>query len=702
MKTHSPYSNNTPIDSTTSSPFHAGEQELQSRVGKREKIENIGQKIIRSFMPDQHREFYEQLPFMMVGSVDEQGWPWASILPGKPGFIQSTTPTTLDITPSVIAGDPLEATFNTVGSPIGLLGIELSTRRRNRVNGHINNLHDNKLTFHVGQSFGNCPQYIQHRSVDFIREVNEKGKHYEKQTFSNLDEETCSLINTADTFFVASYVKAKDNPTVEGVDVSHRGGKPGFIKIDKNTLTIPDYPGNNAFNTLGNFLINPKAGLLFINFTTGELVMLTGTVEVLWDNNDDIQTFKGAERSWKFTLDHGIKIKDALPFRSTLGEFSPNTLMTGNWEEANAIRATQVSKNTWRSFIVNNIEDESENIRSFYLQPHDNAALLPFKAGQHLSIKLPSSAGQAAIIGTYTISSAPEQPYYRISVKKEPNGNISKYLHNNLQLHDVIDVKAPLGDFYIDPTETRPAVLIAGGVGITPMISMALHIANQGTLTRHLRPLTIFHAAKTTSQRAFEKDFTLLEQQTDGKIRYISLISQPTAYEKSGRNFTGTGRLTADIYQQILPLNDYDFYLCGPSAFMQSQYDILTRLGVNDNRIFAETFGPSSLNRTQKITHNEPNLTIEQEADTSVIKFKKSSFEQAWHAGDKTLLETAEDHGITPEFSCRTGNCGACKTALLSGKVTYRTQPTASINNNEVLLCCAVPAKGSTTVEVDL
>jgi len=135
---------------------------------------------------------------------------------------------------------------------------------------------------------------------------------------------------------------------------------------------------------------------------------------------------------------------------------------------------------------------------------------------------------------------------------------------------------------------------------------------------------------------------------------------------------------------------------------MQSQYDILTHLGVNDNRIFAETFGPSSLNRSQKITHNEPNPTIEQEADTSVIKFKKSAFEQAWHAGDKTLLETAEDHGLTPEFSCRTGNCGACKTALLSGKVTYRTQPTASINNNEVLLCCAVPAKGSTTVEVDL
>ncbi|OUR62159.1 hypothetical protein A9Q74_06860 [Colwellia sp. 39_35_sub15_T18] len=313
---------------TVLSPFHRGEQELQSRAGKREKIESMGRKIIRSFLPDQHREFYAQLPFIIVGSVDNDGWPWASILVGGAGFIRSPTPARLIIKSSAIIGDPLANTLKNSNASLGLLGIALNTRRRNRVNGRIAAANANEITVNVDQSFGNCPQYIQRRSIDFIREVGETGRNYNKQTFTTLNEEACSLIKAADTFFVASSVPTKHRPEIEGVDVSHRGGHPGFIKIEGKTLTIPDYPGNNAFNTLGNFIINPKGGLIFIDFSTGELLMLTGTVELLCNIDESMQVFKGAKRAWKFTLHHGIKLKDALPFRATLDEFSTNRLLT--------------------------------------------------------------------------------------------------------------------------------------------------------------------------------------------------------------------------------------------------------------------------------------------------------------------------------------------------------------------------------------
>lgn len=318
------------------SPFHYGEQTLQSRVGKRDKMEVFGRKAIRSFMPEPHRAFYSKLPFIMVGSVDNEGWPWASIIPGKPGFIQSPSETTLEIRTQVIKGDPINKSLKISGTQLGLLGIELNTRRRNRVNGRISQLGENRITFKVDQSFGNCPQYIQHRSVDYIYNIGEVGPNYKKQRFTNLDKSASSLIESADTFFVSSYIQVGERSEVEGVDISHRGGRPGFVKIDKNTLTIPDFSGNNLFNTLGNFLINPKAGLIFIDFTTGEILMLTGTVELLWDQLDEISYFKGAQRAWKFTLQYGIKLKDALPFRSTLGEFSANSLNTGNWQEAKA------------------------------------------------------------------------------------------------------------------------------------------------------------------------------------------------------------------------------------------------------------------------------------------------------------------------------------------------------------------------------
>lgn len=684
---------------TDASPFHPGEQEVQARAGKRDEMEHFGRRVIRPFMPDQHREFFAQLPFLVVGSVDEKGWPWASILSGRPGFLSTPDPTTMQVNALATIGDPLESSL-TPGAPLGLLGIETTTRRRNRMNGRVAEIGSSGFALTVDQSFGNCPQYIQTRTVDFIREPNAPAGPGNSAHFDTLDDSARELISSADTFFVSSYVKTQDQPKIEGVDVSHRGGRPGFVKIEGNTLTIPDYPGNFHFNTLGNFLVNPKAGLVFADFETGELLLLTGTVELLWEDEREVIAFKGAERAWRFTLDHGVRLNDALPFRLAFEEYSVNTLLTGDWVETDATLAAEAKRDAWRPYRVTGVEDDSSVIRSFYLEPNDDDGLPAFEAGQFLTIRVSPSGTTQPVIRTYTTSSPPGHPHYRISVKREPDGVVSNYLHDNLKLGETIEAKAPRGEFFIDTAETRPAVLMAGGVGITPMISMALHVASEGVRTRHTRPLTVFHSAQTTEQRAFGDAFRKLEQQTNGTIRYYSLVDRPLDNQKAGVDFNATGYITADMLRQALALDDYDFYLCGPPPFMQALYDSLRSLGVRDVRIFAEAFGPASLTR-QPDAHVTPDTTI-QEADESIVVFAKSGFEQRWNAGDATILETAESHGLAPDFSCRNGVCGTCAVKIKAGSVAYRTEPTATCADDEALICCAVPATGVDTLEVDL
>lgn len=681
----------------SASPFHAGEQEIQSRVGKRENMEDFGRRMIRSFMPDQHREFYAQLPFLVVGSVDRAGWPWASIVPGRPGFLASPDAETLQVSASAIPGDPLEGTI-AAGTPLGLLGIEVPTRRRNRMNGRVAEAGASGFTVSVDQAFGNCPQYIQTRTIEFIREPGTGTPQLDR--FQTLDDKARALIETADTFFVSSYVQATDTPVSEGVDVSHRGGRPGFVKVDGDTLTIPDYAGNNHYNTLGNFLINPRAGLTFVDFSTGDLLMLSGTVELLWEDAPEIRAFAGAERGWRFTLDHGICLKDALPFRVEFGEASPSNLATGNWAEAEATLAAEAQRDAWRPYRIARIEEESSVIRSFYLEPADGGALLPFEAGQFLTLRTTPKEGPRPALRTYTVSSAPGDPHYRISVKLERGGRVSRHLHEELHVGDVVEAKAPRGQFFVDAAETRPAVLIGAGVGITPMIAMARHAFKEGKRTRNFRKLTVIHAAQTTGQRAFEAEFRDLETASNGAIRYLSFVSHPANGEQVGVHFDGTGRITADTLRQALPLDDYDFHLCGPGSFMQALYDILRGLGVHDARIFAEAFGPATLDRQTDL----PGTVAEtpEEAENAVVRFSRSGFEQHWSSGDGSLLETAEAHGLTPEFGCRNGSCGSCAVKLTAGAVTYRTSPTADHSEEEVLLCCAVPAKGSDVVEIDL
>lgn len=315
--------------------FHRGELALQQRAGVLEKMAARSQ-VIRSAMPDQHREFFSQLPFLIVGSVDREQQPWASIVSGEPGFVSSPDAEHLQIHARALAADPLQQNL-AAGAAIGLLGIEPHTRRRNRMNGRIEKLDADGWTMKVEQSFGNCPKYIQARRPSLIDSAAAAPRVHRA---SELDQAMQQLISSADTFFIATAFLQDGAANGDGdgneeggygADVSHRGGKPGFVRIDDpTTLTVPDFVGNFYFNTIGNLAVHPRAGLLFIDFASGDLIYLAVTAELIWDG-PEVATFAGAERLLRFHVEQAIRVEASLPLRWSAAEFSPALAPMGSW-----------------------------------------------------------------------------------------------------------------------------------------------------------------------------------------------------------------------------------------------------------------------------------------------------------------------------------------------------------------------------------
>ncbi|VVM56370.1 2Fe-2S iron-sulfur cluster-binding protein [Pseudomonas fluorescens] len=673
------------------SPWHAGEKQLQAHVGVAERMEALGRRVVRTEMPDQHRTFYEQLPFMLYGAVDVDGNPWASILEGQPGFAHSPEPGVLQFNSLPGADDPAQLSD---GAAIGLLGIELHTRRRNRLNGRVGAVTASGFGVTVEQSFGNCPQYIQLRQFRTVPLADPATRI--AQRLNGLDDAAKATICGADTFFVASYV---DVDGQRSVDVSHRGGQAGFVQVEGNRLTIPDFAGNLFFNTLGNLLINPRAGLLFIDFNSGDLLHLSGRTEVILEG-PQVEAFQGAERLWTFEVQQVVRRPAALGLRWRFDGVSPTSLLTGSWEQANARLQAQALGDRWRPLRVVRIEAESHNIRSIYLEPADGAGFPLFQAGQHLPLRF--TLGGEVHIRTYSLSSAPSDDFFRISVKRE--GLVSSHLHEQVRVGDLLEARAPQGHFTVAPHERRPLVLLAAGVGITPLLSMVREVVYQGLRTRRIRPTWFFQSSRTLADQPFRSELDRLLDDAGDAVRVLRLLSQPEADAQEGEDFDQTGRIDTALLKTLLEVEDYDqldFVLCGPGSFTQALYDGLRELNIRDSRIHAETFGPSTLRRQP-----DPDaVVIEQPpaATTSVpVVFERSAKEARWQPDGGSLLELAESRGLRPEFSCRGGSCGTCKTRLISGQVNYPQPPAEVPDEGHVLICCAIPAQSSQPLVLDL
>ncbi len=322
----------------TAPTFHDGEIALQRRAGSYERMAMAGPRVIRGLMPDQHREFFALLPLLLAGSLDASGQPWASVLTGPAGFVHSPDPQLLRIDALPLPHDPLAGRLRE-GMSIGLLGIQPHTRRRNRMNGTVAALDADGFSVRVDQSFGNCPKYIQAREPLYVPNAPAPGA---PQLLQALDEEARRTIAQADTFFIAtghpqaaagggpSPVRAEPVEALRepfdklrangafGVDVSHRGGPPGFVRVDDDgVLRVPDFVGNGFFNTLGNLALEPRCNLLFIDYASGTLLSVVARGSVEWTDQAPPHGTALTARRVRLDVARALRIPGALPLRWT-------------------------------------------------------------------------------------------------------------------------------------------------------------------------------------------------------------------------------------------------------------------------------------------------------------------------------------------------------------------------------------------------
>ncbi len=301
--------------------FHEGERAMQQKAGVADMARRVGNGI-HAEMPPVAEAFLAGRDFIVLGSADDKGKGdavWATLLTGPPGFVMAPDEHTVVIAALPAASDPLFARLTQTAepAPVGLLAIDLTTRRRMRVNGDSARAGDG-LALQVRQAYANCPKYIQRRDEMSKAGENEAtrgtGRTLRTDALSDWQQ---AWIGDADTFFIAT-----QHPT-GGADVSHRGGEPGFARVlDSRTLLFPDYSGNAMFNTLGNLAVNPNAGLLWADWETGDTLQLTGRAEILWDAEAASQ-FAGAERVVRFQATEVVETKRAFALRFVLRERSP-------------------------------------------------------------------------------------------------------------------------------------------------------------------------------------------------------------------------------------------------------------------------------------------------------------------------------------------------------------------------------------------
>jgi predicted pyridoxine 5'-phosphate oxidase superfamily flavin-nucleotide-binding protein len=253
--------------------FHEGELAVQRRAGVTEEARQVG-KVIQMEIPPRVAAVLVEQPMVITACIGEDDQVWASLLTGAPGFLQPRDARTLDIRATPHSSDALAGTFRR-GGPLGLLAIDPERRSRTRLNGVATPLPTDGLTIRSEQVYYNCQKYIQLRQPVAITTV---GAAVAVRRGDHMSEPQRRMIGEADTFFVASH-----HPHA-GLDASHRGGLPGFVRIlDERRLVFPDYPGNTMFNTLGNLAADPRIGLLFVDFTDGDVLQMTGIARIVWD-----------------------------------------------------------------------------------------------------------------------------------------------------------------------------------------------------------------------------------------------------------------------------------------------------------------------------------------------------------------------------------------------------------------------------------
>ncbi len=346
--------------------------------------------------------------------------------------------------------------------------------------------------------------------------------------------------------------------------------------------------------------------------------------------------------------------------------------------------------NGWRKFSIQRKIEECEGFHSFYFVPCDGRQLPPFQPGQYLTFSLALPDTDKPLVRCYSLSAAPGKDYYRCSIKKVaspgaglPAGRASSLFNDVLQVGDIVAAKAPRGTFCLDMNKAVPIVLLAGGIGITPFVSMLDAVVEEG----QARETHLFFGVRNSSEHPF-RDHLEPFRRGDQNVRVYIGYSQPLPDDKLDRDYDFSGRITVELLEQVLPCQTYDYYLCGPPAFLDTLAAGLARRGVPKHSIHFESFGSTKKLVKPHRRDADGNGGVSGEP---AITFSRSRRTIHWDPAYGTLLDFAEANQVPIESGCRAGNCGTCVTAVISGKVRYPEPPDEEPEQGACLPCVCVP-----------
>ena len=344
---------------------------------------------------------------------------------------------------------------------------------------------------------------------------------------------------------------------------------------------------------------------------------------------------------------------------------------------------SEASWNGFRKFRIMEKKPESDDVCSFYLAPHDGKPLPPFQPGQYLTFQLRLPGQAKPTVRCYSLSDRPGYPdRYRVTIKRVPQGLVSNHFHDHLAVGDIVDVKAPAGQFCLDLTRQNPIVLIGGGVGVTPVLSMLNAVAAGGAR----RETWFFFGVRESREHVFREHLQSLAVQNPALHVHVC-YSSPSEADRacSPKPFQYDERVSVELLKRVLPSNQFEFYLCGPPPMMSSLHEGLKAWGVPDNKIFFEAFVAATVRKPE----------LQQAGSTTTVGFKiefsRSGKKFPWAADAGNLLDFANRNGVTIDSGCRAGNCGTCLVAVKSGEVAYLHEPGVTVEQGSCLTCIATP-----------
>ena len=342
-------------------------------------------------------------------------------------------------------------------------------------------------------------------------------------------------------------------------------------------------------------------------------------------------------------------------------------------------RASESTLRAWtgmRTFRVSAVVDEAADCRSFYLVPEDGRPLPRFEPGQYLTFHLPTADRMRPLVRCYSLSERPREDFYRVTIKRSEEGRGSKYFHTEVHPGGTLEVEAPQGAFFLDPTDDLPLVLVGGGIGVTPIMSMAAALAHR----RDSRPIFAFTGFRSSREHPFRVRLAELAATVPNLHLDVS-YSRPLPVDRRDHDFNHQGHVNAARLRQVLPSSNFRYYVCGPAAMMELLVPALLKWGVPPAHIHYEAFGPASVQGLSGHLATAP----------CDVQFTRSAKGLRWTGNESSLLELAERGGVRLESGCRAGSCGQCRVMIAAGRVVHAKPPGVQLVDGECLACIARP-----------